>query len=251
MKNKTYLYGNFACKTDIGKVRMTNEDRAGAYTNAKGNILLIVCDGMGGQNKGEYAAQLALDVISESFLNKQKFLSSFAAVNWMYAVAKEANKKIYDEASENPKYNGMGTTLSMALIYKDTIYTLQIGDSRIYELRNHVLEQLTEDQTYVNYLYKTGKITKEEMKTHPKRHVLINALGLFPSVEFDFQKRPYLNSTILVCSDGLYNNVNKNDITAILKNDDLPNQKANELIVLANSNGGSDNIAVSIWEAEK
>ena len=68
MKNKkNYVYGSFACKTDIGKVRMTNEDRAGAYTNAKGNILLIVCDGMGGQNKGDYAAQIAHDVISESF----------------------------------------------------------------------------------------------------------------------------------------------------------------------------------------
>ena len=71
MGNKNYVYGNFASKTDIGKVRMTNEDRAGAYTNAKGNILLIVCDGMGGQKKGEYAAQIALDVITDSFKKKQ------------------------------------------------------------------------------------------------------------------------------------------------------------------------------------
>lgn len=251
MKNKTYLYGNFACRTDIGKVRMTNEDRVGAYTNAKGNILLIVCDGMGGQNKGEYAAQIAIDVISESFKKKQKFFSAFTARSWLYQIVTKANKAVYEEASRNPQYKGMGTTMSLALIYKNVIFTVQIGDSRVYELRNHQLRQLTEDQTYVNYLYRIGKITKEEMKTHPKRHVLVNALGQFPSAEFDLQKKPYLNSTILVCSDGLYNNVTESNILGVLRNGDSVIQKVNELITIANVNGGSDNIAVAIWEAEK
>lgn len=251
MANSTYVYGNFTCKTDIGKVRMTNEDRAGAYTNAKGNILLIVCDGMGGQKKGEYAAQIALDVISESFLKKQKFLNALGARNWLFGVVREANRKIYDEANKNAQYNNMGTTLSLVLIYKSTFFTVQVGDSRVYELRNHQLEQLTDDQTYVNYLYKTGKIKKEEMATHPKRHVLINALGMFPSVEFDFSSHPYLNSTLLVCSDGLYNNVSNQEILSVLRGKDATNQKANELIAIANANGGSDNIAVAIWEAEK
>ena len=251
MANKTYVCGNFACKTDIGKVRMTNEDRAGAYTNAKGNILLIVCDGMGGQKKGEYAAQIALDVISESFLRKQKFLNSLSVRNWLFSVVREANRKIYEEASRNAQYNNMGTTLSLVLIYKNVFYTVQVGDSRVYELRNHQLEQLTDDQTYVNYLYKTGKITKEEMATHPKRHVLINALGMFPSVEFEFASHPYLNSTLLVCSDGLYNNVSNQEILSVLRSKDATNQKANELIAIGNANGGSDNIAVAIWEAEE
>ena len=251
MGNKTYVFGNFAYKTDIGKVRMTNEDRAGAFTNAKGNILLIVCDGMGGQKKGEYAAQIALSIISESFLKKQKFISSFTARNWIYKVIREANRKIYDEASSNEQYTNMGTTLSLVLIYKDVFFTAQIGDSRVYELRNHQMEQLTEDQTYVNYLYKTGKIQREEMATHPKRHVLINALGMFPSVEFAFATHPYLNSKILVCSDGLYNNASEQEIVSILRGNDSTNQKANELIAIANANGGSDNIAVALWEAEE
>ena len=251
MADKTYVYGNFACKTDIGKVRMTNEDRAGVFTNAKGNILLIVCDGMGGQNKGEYAAQIALDVISESFLKKQKFLNALSARNWLYNIVREANRKIYDEANTKQQYNNMGTTLSLALIYKSTFFPVQVGDSRVYELRNHQLTQLTDDQTYVNYLYKTGKITKEEMKTHPKRHVLINALGMFPSVEFDFNSHPYMNSTILVCSDGLYNNTSDQEIYSVLNGKDVATQKANELIAIANANGGSDNIAVAIWEADQ
>lgn len=251
MGSKNYVYGNFASKTDIGKVRMTNEDRVGAYTNTKGNILLIVCDGLGGQKKGEYAAQIALDIISESFLRKQKFLSSLTARNWLFTIVREANRKIFEESNSNEQYNGMGTTLSLALIYKDTLFTVQIGDSRIYELRDNQLVQITEDQTYVNYLYKTGKIKKEEMATHPKRHVLINALGMFPSVEFDFHVHSYSNHSILVCSDGLYNNVNETDIASIMSGDDSTNQKVNELIAIANSNGGSDNIGVSIWEANK
>ncbi len=250
-KSKNYVFGNYACRTDIGKVRMTNEDRVGAYTNTKGNILLLVCDGMGGQKKGEYAAQIALDIISESFLKKQSFLNSFTVRSWIFSSIREANRLIYEEASTHEQYKNMGTTLSLALIYKDTIFTAQVGDSRIYELRNHQLDQLTEDQTYVNYLYKTGKITKEEIATHPKRHVLVNALGMFPSVDFDFRTHPYLNSKILVCSDGLYNNVNENDIASVLSSEDSTIQKVNELIAIANSNGGSDNIAVAIWEAEK
>ncbi len=251
MSSNNYVYGNFACKTDIGKVRMTNEDRAGAFTNAKGNILLIVCDGMGGQKKGEYAAQIALDVISESFLKKQKFLNSLTARSWLYYIVREANRKIYDEASKNEKYSNMGTTLSLLLIYKNIFFTVQVGDSRIYQLKDNKLEQLTDDQTYVNYLYKTGKIKKEEMATHPKRHVLINALGMFPSAEFDFASHPYENSAFLACSDGLYNNTTEQEILSVLRGNDATNQKVNELIAIANANGGSDNIAVALWETEK
>ena len=247
---KNYVYGSFACKTDIGKVRTTNEDRAGAYTNAKGNILLIVCDGMGGYQKGEKAAQIALDVISESFIKKQKFINALFARAWLIKIAKEANRQVYEKATSDEQYKNMGTTLSVALIYEDTLFSVQVGDSRIYELKDNQLRQLTDDQTYVNYLYKTGKITKEEMATHPKRHVLINAVGMSPNVELDFASHQYSNSSILVCSDGLYNNCNQNAIMSILRSDDSVNQKANEFINIANANGGSDNIAVAIWEAK-
>ena len=251
MKNKkNYVYGSFACKTDIGKVRLSNEDRAGAYTNAKGNILLIVCDGMGGQNKGEKASQIALDCVSQSFLKKQRFLNAVFAKSWLIKIAKEANRQIYDLSVSDEQYKNMGTTLSIALIFEDTLFTVQVGDSRIYELKDNQLTQLTDDQTYVNYLYKTGKITKEEMVTHPKRHVLINALGMSPNVELDFNSYPYTKSSLLVCSDGLYNNCNQNAIVSILRSDDSVNQKANEFINIANANGGSDNIAVAIWEAK-
>ena len=89
------------------------------------------------------------------------------------------------------------------------------------------------------------------MKTHPKRHVLTNALGMFPSTEFALNAHPYLNSTLVVCSDGLYNNTSEQEILSVLRGKDSTNQKTNELITIANANGGSDNIAVAIWEANE
>ncbi|HNX15881.1 MAG TPA: Stp1/IreP family PP2C-type Ser/Thr phosphatase [Bacilli bacterium] len=251
MKQKNYISGTYAFGTDIGKIRLTNEDRANALTNTKGNILLLVCDGMGGANKGDYASSIAIKMISESFFDKQKFLNRFSAVKWAMEIIKKANDAIYQEAQKNAIYQGMGTTLTMVLIMSNHMITAQIGDSRAYVLHDQEVVQITEDQTYVAYLYRTGKIRKEEMLTHPKRHVLTNALGIYPSLNVDIKITDYCNENVLVCSDGLYNNVEDNSIYSILKSDDSTEQKVNELIALANANGGSDNIAIVLWEANK
>ena len=251
MKQKNYISGTYAFATDIGKVRLSNEDRATALTNTKGNILLLVCDGMGGSNKGDYASSIAIKMISDAFLEKQKFFSRFLAMKWTMDIIKKANSAIYNEAQQNTMYEGMGTTLTMVLIMSNHLITAQIGDSRAYVLHNDEVAQITEDQTYVAYLYRTGKIKKEEMLTHPKRHVLTNALGIYPSLNVDIRITGYRNENILVCSDGLYNNVDESAIGTILKSNDTTEQKVNELISLGNANGGSDNIAVVIWEANK
>ena len=162
-----------------------------------------------------------------------------------------ANAEIFRQASKNPNYQGMGTTLTLVLIVGDYMVVAQSGDSRAYTYRNRMMTQITEDQTYVQYLYRIGEISEDEIATHPKRHILMNALGIYPSLDLDIKTYPYLNDTILVCSDGLYNNVAQKDILSILKGSDTPDQKVNELVSLANSNGGSDNIAVVIWEAQE
>lgn len=251
MAKKVYLSGTYAYNTHTGKIRLSNEDRVGVFINTKGNILLVVCDGMGGQNKGEYAATIALSYIKDSFLKKSKFISKFDAAIWLRRIVTKANREVFEEASKDDSYKGMGTTLTAVLIVRDTCFCIQIGDSRAYVLRNRQLEQITEDQSLVYYLYRTGKITQEEMKTHPKRHVLMNALGIFPSVDFEFKRFPYMNESIMVCSDGLYNNVSQKDIAAILKGEDNTEEKVNELINLANANGGSDNIAIALWEGQQ
>ena len=144
----------------------------------------------------------------------------------------------------------MGTTLTLLLIVKDIAILGHVGDSRCYFLKNHHdLVQMSEDQTYVAYLLRTQQITPEEALTHPKRHVLMNALGVYPSASIDVRSFPYLNEEVLLCSDGLYNNVPQEDIASIIKGNDAVEQKVNELIAIGNKNGGSDNIAVVLWEA--
>ena len=248
---KKYLTGRFSYKTDIGRVRVSNEDQAIALTNASGNVLLVVCDGMGGQNKGDLASSLAINTIVSSFKDRKGFLNNYFAKLWVGSAIKEANRSIYEQSQNNPNYRGMGTTITLLLIIKDIAILGHVGDSRCYFLKNHHdLVQMSEDQTYVGYLLRTGQITPEEALTHPKRHVLMNALGIYPSASIDIKTFPYLNEEILLCSDGLYNNVPHDDISAVIKGNDSVEQKVNELIAIGNKNGGSDNIAVVLWEAQ-
>ena len=248
---KKYLTGRFSFRTDIGMVRLSNEDQAIALTNASGNVLLVVCDGMGGQNKGDLASSLAIHTIVTSFKNRKGFINSYFARLWVSKAIKEANRSIYEQSQSNPNYRGMGTTVTLLLIMKDTAIMGHVGDSRCYFLKSHHdLVQMSEDQTYVGYLLRTGQITPEQALTHPKRHVLMNALGIYPSASIDIKVFPYLGEEVLLCSDGLYNNVPTEDIAAIIKGNDSIEQKVNELIAIGNKNGGSDNIAVVLWEAQ-
>ena len=248
---KKYLTGRFFYKTDVGKVRLNNEDQAIALTNASGNVLLVVCDGMGGQNKGDLASSLAINTIVSSFKSRKGFINSYFARLWVGQAIKEANKSIYNQAQSNPNYQGMGTTLTLLLIIKDVAILGHVGDSRCYFLKSHHdLVQMSEDQTYVAYLLRTCQITPEQALTHPKRHVLMNALGIYPSASIDIKMFPYLGEGVLLCSDGLYNNVPVEDIAAVVKGNDSVDQKVNELIAIGNKNGGSDNIAVVLWEAQ-
>ena len=254
MKEKVYLSGHFSYKTDIGRVRLSNDDRVIALSNAKGNILLVVCDGMGGTKKGDFAATIAVQTLQEAFIDRKQFLTRGGALYWLSSVIRKANNKIYNEAIKNEeRYKGMGTTLTAVLIVKDYYVIAQVGDSRCYTIspKDFSFTQLTEDQTYAGYLYRIGEISEEQMLTHPKRHILMNALGIYPTLELDIKIAQYHKEPFLLCSDGLYNNVNKQDIELIFRSDDTVEQKINELIELANANGGSDNIGIVLWEADK
>ena len=244
----TRYKGIFSSATNIGRVRITNEDQAAALTNFAGDIFLIVCDGMGGQNKGDFASKTAIDYITESFKKKRKS-TIFWTKYWLKRTLRKANSIIYEESQKNPIYKEMGTTCICAIIQRDRLLVCNIGDSRAYRFGYGHLERLTKDQTYVDYLYRTGKIRKEEMETSPDRHVLMNALGIYPSCSSDMQVIPYNGEAILLCSDGLYNNVSEAEIRAVLSTDERPDQKTLSLIAEANGNGGSDNIGIAYWEA--
>lgn len=240
--------GTYGAKTDIGRVRLSNEDQASVSINPMGEVLLVVCDGMGGANKGDYASKMALDTIKTAFSLKPK-LPFFLLKAWITSVVRKANRLIYEEAENNPIYHGMGTTMVVALISGNHILFGNIGDSRAYISTPEGMKQVSEDQTYVNYLVKTGKITQEESLSHPDRHVLMNALGIYPSLSITFYVLPYEGQSILLCSDGLYNSVPFEDIHSLLSTDERTDQKVNALIKEANENGGSDNSGVALWEA--
>ncbi|MDO5330316.1 MAG: Stp1/IreP family PP2C-type Ser/Thr phosphatase [Bacillota bacterium] len=243
--------GAFYAKTDIGSVRISNEDQAKALINAYGDVILIVCDGMGGQNKGDYAAKVAIDHIAECFYKKKGSFHFYTeARTWLNLVLKECNDLIYSESEKNKTYSGMGTTAVVALIFGRRMVIANIGDSRAYSFERYLgLKRLTEDQTYVDYLIKTGQIKEGESSTHPDRHVLMNALGIFPSLSLTLTNFNYRGEAVLLCSDGLYNNMSEQEINMVLDTDDRVDQKVLSLISEANANGGSDNIAIAYWEA--
>ena len=245
------IKGRFGNKTDIGLVRASNEDKALSLIDADGTVLLCVCDGMGGYMKGDFASKIATDIINAAFLSKKKWLFSFQVSNWVSKIIKSINYSVYSESSDGERFKGMGTTLTAVLIVNNFYVLAQVGDSRCYTINNNKIKQLSEDQTYAAYLYRIGQITKEQMDTHPKRHILTNSLGIYPSISIDMRVDNYNDETFLLCSDGLYNNVDDGNIESILLSDDGVDIKINELISLANANGGSDNIGVVIWEADK
>lgn len=247
-----FIVGNYCYKIDVGRVRNSNEDQAKIILNANGRILMIVCDGMGGQNHGELASRLAVEIIEEEFLKCPYIPSKGLERFWLRNAIKKANNAIFNEALQNSLYKGMGTTLTAVLLAPKHITVAQIGDSRAYMLKDgQRLEQITSDQTYVAYLARVGNISEEELKNHPKRHVLLNALGIYPSLSCDLKTIKYNGEHILVCSDGLFNNIPNHDLESIIRTNESPQQKTDQLISLANANGGSDNIAVAYWEADR
>ena len=146
-------------------------------------------------------------------------------------------------------YEKMGTTLSLVLLIKDKMYTAQIGDSRIYIVKDNALTQISTDQTYVQYLLHQKKLTPEQIASHPDRHKLTNALGVRRVVSVDVKEYDYHNETILLCTDGLYNNVPHADMESIIKGNESTERKCQQLILFGNANGGSDNMAVVVWES--
>lgn len=246
MKHK--FNGTFSYKKDLGKIRLSNEDESKILINSNGDLLMMVTDGMGGANKGDFASLEVINYITEAFKKRKKFYSTFDCIHFIRRTLKIVNKKIYDLSYSDTNYKGMGTTIILAFLYNNNLIVANAGDSRCYALSKKEFKQLSEDETYANYLYNSGQIKEDEIKTHPKRHVLINAVGIYPSISLNVKVYKYNKESILLCSDGLYNNVNTPDIENILRTDDSTETKVNSLINVANFNGGSDNISVALWE---
>ena len=196
--------------TNVGNYRKNNEDSY--YVNESKN-LYVLADGMGGHD--------AIEILSSSI--------------------RDANKKIFDSSQENEDYRGMGTTLSSGLILGDVLIYSNIGDSRIYRI-NEGMEQITQDDSFVNYLIEIGEITEEEAKNHPKKNVLTKAMGTTSDIEVIVNTLDIKDKDVfLFCSDGLTNMVSDEEIFKIVK-ENSPEEARDMLLDLALKNGGMDNI---------
>lgn len=203
--------------TDTGRVRTHNEDSVTILKNANNEYLMIVCDGMGGHRKGEVASSMAITALGSRFNKISSIGSKLDAVNWLNDTVNEINKNILEYASNNPDSMGMGTTIVVALLTHDYLIFGNIGDSSGFVMKNGQLHKVTKDHTLVNLLVQAGNLTEEEAKYHPKRNVLMKALGAANTVELDiFDVVDMTFDSILLCSDGLTNMLTKEQIEKVL-----------------------------------
>lgn len=239
--------------SDCGKKRKNNEDIAYCAKSQYGTIL-AVADGMGGHRKGEVASKMVIDDLSYMFSTLRRKLTIKSASRNMKLVTSQANREINDLANSSASYSNMGTTGTFALLTLDGTYVVSIGDSRLYSYKKgRSLKQITTDQSYVEMLYELGRIEKSQMKDHPQKNLLTNAIGLTSTLnnveEIIVNSQSY--DILLLCTDGLYNMVSDDKIEEVLKMDNLTvEEKSKLLIKMALDNGGNDNVAVVMMEKE-
>ncbi len=234
--------------TDIGMHRKENQDRIEVPSEKNELKLFIIADGMGGANAGGVASQMAIEyvknVIYDEIENTQYDREKIEAL--LRKAIIDANNYVYNKAKTNPEYEGMGTTISVALVIRNKIYIGHIGDSRIYRIRKHIMRQLTKDHSYVQELLNSKTITKEEAENHPQKNILLKVLGCEPDVEPDIMVKGFVKDDILLlCSDGLTNMLSKDEIYNMVSEgkSDLKDT-CNNLISHSKDNGGYDNISV-------
>ncbi len=231
--------------TDPGKVRDHNEDSVIIVKNESGEILLAVADGMGGHKAGEVASSIAISHLGKRFTEISSIGNKDDAINWIKDTVSEINVQIYKYTNENPESQGMGTTLVTAILTKDFLLFGNIGDSSGFVVKKDSLHKITTDHTLVNLLVKSGELTEEEAKEHPRKNVLMKALGATSTVEMDIFDVEVDVDGIFLCSDGLTNMLDSDQINKVLNEEITLEQKVQKLIYKANNRGGNDNISIA------
>ncbi len=236
-----------ANSTDTGKTRNVNEDSMATFESPNGTVV-TVCDGMGGQNAGDVASQLAVAVIQD-ILTDNTFVTPEEAITRSIIAA---NQAILRRASQDVNLSGMGATCVMIIIKDGKVYYGSVGDSRIYYISRGSISQLTKDQSYVQTLVDAGEITQEAAEHHQDKNQITNALGLegmIPPVIGQMPITPEPGSVFLLCSDGLSGMINNHAILNTVMNRSLSlKDRAVQLVNQANAAGGLDNITVQLVE---
>jgi protein phosphatase len=225
--------------TDVGLVRTNNQDRF-----LVSFPLFVVADGMGGHQGGEIASQTTIDAMTTAFVGSQTPERLVESVQM-------ANRAVLARASEDEALAGMGTTVTALALVADgddeTIAVANVGDSRTYVLRLGELIQVTDDHSVPEEMVRMGLLSHDQAATHEKRHILTRALGVEDPIEVDlFRITPYKGERFLLCSDGLVREVGETQIAAVLRRIADPEEAASELVTMAVTHGGSDNVTVVV-----
>ena len=235
-------------KSDVGKVREMNQDYFYISKPEEKVQLFIVADGMGGYKGGEIASRLAVETSKSYILNNFDSIESNdkeEILKLIKSAIEYANLVVYEKSKENKELENMGTTIDVCLVLGNKVYIGHVGDSRVYRKRKDYFRKLTTDHSYVQKLVSDGTITKEEAYNHPKKNMLIKALGCSNFVEPDVMVKGFLKDDILLmCSDGLTNMLKDEEIVKTINEN--PIEACNNLVSKANENGGYDNITAVI-----
>ncbi len=239
----------YAVKSDRGLVREINEDSFNVIAGYPGvPAAFIIADGMGGHNSGEVASRMAVDFVTNYFLQHPEELSSAERIPAALGTAIEkANSVLFDQSNEAGSNHGMGTTFIAAVAFDNMFYIGHVGDSRVYSIKDGVIERITTDHSYIEELIRQGSLSREEAENHPGRNLITRALGSSSDIQVDIYSCPYKNGdAFLLCTDGLTNMVCENNIKDIILACDDPEATCDELIRLANAEGGDDNTTVVV-----
>src|SRR5579859_5452402 len=231
--------------TDVGRRRDSNEDNMTRLIPKDPKVLerkgaiFVVADGMGGHAAGEVASEIAVETIRETYYEAES--DDIAEI--LTQATKQANQVIYDRATEQAGRAGMGTTCVTVVVRGPLAYIANVGDSRVYLIREGHIRQLTNDHSWVAEQVRAGMLTDEQARTHAHRNVITRALGTQPTVSADlFIERLQDGDRVLLCSDGLHGYVDEAEIERTVQADMDPDGIAQNLINMANDNGGPDNI---------
>ena len=234
----------FFSKSTVGRTRKTNQD---VYKNLQTDkyIIMAVCDGMGGQKAGEVAAKITCEKCFDFF--QKNYSEKKDIISFIKETIKYANTQVYNLSRQNEEYSNMGTTIVFLLYKNKNIYIANVGDSRAYILNRYGLSQVTKDHSYVSFLLEKGAITKEESKKM-NNNVITRAIGIDKFVKADIVVlEDVKNAKILLCSDGLTNEVSDTEIEKIIKSEDNIRNAVEKLVETAEEHGGRDNITVSLF----
>lgn len=234
--------------TNIGMQRKVNQDYVYCSLNAVGALpnLFVVADGMGGHKAGEFASRCCVESIIEEI--KSETLKS--PVSILEHAIQKANQIVLEQSLTNIDFEGMGTTVVAATIVDDVLHVGNIGDSRLYRVRKKI-EQITEDHSLVETMVRSGELMPEDARFHPNKNIITRALGTNREVSADFfEVNLEKDDVVLLCSDGLTNMVDDQEICRVIHENVDVESASKALIELANNNGGADNIAVVMIKIE-